>query len=454
MATSVDGTRIAWYRYGYGRPRAILFIPTWNLVDARVVGHQVAALEPHATVVTYDPRGAGASSRQAERGYGFPDHAADAAGRAWAANGHGAGDDRHRVARLERGGPPRHRSAASSRAHRRPRAVHAPSNRIPQPPDPVKLDDVGADWSGFTVPLHARRLHRAGLRRGHRGDDRDRHGRIARCRRGPRSSSSTDRSRRAPRRASTCPTLVVHGEADAGGVPLSPRRDIVQAPLAERAARRHPRRRSSPRHPQPGARQPVSARVCRDGVVTGSTAARQWRRRTGGGTRSVRRDRPVREPGAPRRSGRRRTRWRQRRCRCSGLSLKQQTSRASSPATRARSRSAGSISRGSISLGIGDGGSLAFYATDEAGVRSALNDAGIAFREVADGAGPDRGQARRHGRRGQAARRRRVNIELIAPTGIGGQGHHRLRCRQSGCGHGRSGELVATTSRATAGSTT
>ena len=76
MATSADGTRIAWYRYG-GGDRAVLFVPTWNLVDARVVGHQVAALEPHATVVTYDPRGAGRSDRP-ERGYDFPLHAADA----------------------------------------------------------------------------------------------------------------------------------------------------------------------------------------------------------------------------------------------------------------------------------------------------------------------------------------------------------------------------------------
>ncbi len=57
-AVSADGTQIAWYRYGEGE-RAILFMPTWNLVDARVVGHQVVALEPHATVFTYDPRGAG-----------------------------------------------------------------------------------------------------------------------------------------------------------------------------------------------------------------------------------------------------------------------------------------------------------------------------------------------------------------------------------------------------------
>ena len=74
MATSSDGTRIAWYRYGEGE-RAVLFVPTWNIVDARVVGHQVAALEAHATVVTYDPRGAGASQRPS-RGYDFPLHAA------------------------------------------------------------------------------------------------------------------------------------------------------------------------------------------------------------------------------------------------------------------------------------------------------------------------------------------------------------------------------------------
>ena len=76
FATSVDGTRIAWRRYGAG-DRAIIFVPTWNLVEARVVGHQVAALEPHATVVVFDPRGAGESDRPAH-GYDFPLHTADA----------------------------------------------------------------------------------------------------------------------------------------------------------------------------------------------------------------------------------------------------------------------------------------------------------------------------------------------------------------------------------------
>ena len=76
LAESADGTRIAWKRYGTGE-RTVLFVPTWNLVDSRVVGHQVVALEPHATVITYDPRGAGASDRP-EHGYDFTLHAADA----------------------------------------------------------------------------------------------------------------------------------------------------------------------------------------------------------------------------------------------------------------------------------------------------------------------------------------------------------------------------------------
>ena len=76
LATSPDGVRIAWNRYGDGDP-TILVIPTWNLVDSRVVGHQVVALAPYTTVVTYDPRGAGASDRPTT-GYDFSDHAADA----------------------------------------------------------------------------------------------------------------------------------------------------------------------------------------------------------------------------------------------------------------------------------------------------------------------------------------------------------------------------------------
>jgi hypothetical protein len=72
-----------------------------------------------------------------------------------------------------------------------------------------------------------------------------------------------------------------------------------------------------------------------------------------------------------------------------------------------------------ISLGIGDRGGGAFYATDEVGLRSALNEAGIGFREVSvltaeleDKPGAVADAARRLGDAG-------VNIELIAPMGMG-----------------------------------
>ncbi len=70
-----DGCAIAWYRYGAG-DRVVVFFPTWNLVDARVVGHQVEFLARHCTVITYDARGSGASDRPSN-GYTFQAHAAD-----------------------------------------------------------------------------------------------------------------------------------------------------------------------------------------------------------------------------------------------------------------------------------------------------------------------------------------------------------------------------------------
>ena len=85
-----------------------------------------------------------------------------------------------------------------------------------------------------------------------------------------------------------------------------------------------------------------------------------------------------------------------------------------------------------VSLGIGDRGGLAFFATDEAGVRSALNDAGIAFREVSAVSARDRRQAGRHRRCGQAARRRRREHRADRADGDGRpEVHRRLRCRQS-----------------------
>jgi hypothetical protein len=77
---------------------------------------------------------------------------------------------------------------------------------------------------------------------------------------------------------------------------------------------------------------------------------------------------------------------------------------------------------GVTSLGIGDRGGAAFYATDEAGLRSALNDAGVAFREVsvvtaalADKPGSLADATKRLGDAG-------VNIELIAPVGMDAKG--------------------------------
>ncbi len=149
MATSGDGTRIACYRYGGGE-RAILFVPTWNIVDARVVGHQVAALESRATVVTYDPRGAGASERP-EGGYDFPFHATDA------------------LAVLEATGIERAALVTASlgvnvavllttndpKRFDRVAAV-APYMKLeaePVPPDPRWLESLRNDWAGFIVPF-------------------------------------------------------------------------------------------------------------------------------------------------------------------------------------------------------------------------------------------------------------------------------------------------------------
>lgn len=146
---SSDGTRIAWYRHGAG-DRQILFVPTWNIVDARVVGHQVAALEPYAVVVTYDPRGHGRSERP-DRGYTFDDHAADAlavmeandlqrpaivtASRGLNATLILASNLPDRVERIV---------SVASYMHLEPR---------PAPVDPAHLARLRDDWPGFIVPF-------------------------------------------------------------------------------------------------------------------------------------------------------------------------------------------------------------------------------------------------------------------------------------------------------------
>jgi pimeloyl-ACP methyl ester carboxylesterase len=149
MGTSTDGTRIAWYRYGTD-DRAVLFVPTWNLVDARVVGHQVSALEPHATVVTYDPRGAGTSDRP-EHGYNFPLHAADAL-----AVMDATGIERAAVVTASRG-----LNAAVLLATGHPQRVeriaavgaYMQLDPNPTPPNPARLESWRTDWAGFIVPF-------------------------------------------------------------------------------------------------------------------------------------------------------------------------------------------------------------------------------------------------------------------------------------------------------------
>ena len=149
MATSADGTRIAWYWYGNG-DRAILFVPTWNLVDARVVGHQVAALEPHATVVTYDPRGAGASERP-KGGYDFPLHAADALAVLEA-----TGIEQVALVTASRGVNAAVLLATDDPARFGRVAAVAPYMQLeaePAPPNPKWLEALRTDWPGFIVPF-------------------------------------------------------------------------------------------------------------------------------------------------------------------------------------------------------------------------------------------------------------------------------------------------------------
>jgi pimeloyl-ACP methyl ester carboxylesterase len=151
-ATSADGTRIAWYRYG-GGDAAVLFVPTWNLVDARVVGYQVAALASRATVLTYDPRGAGASDRP-KRGYDFPHHAADALA---VLNANGI--ERAALVTASRGLAAAVLLIAKDPQRFDPLAVVGPyMNLEPDPPspDPERLEALRTDWRGFIVPfMHA-----------------------------------------------------------------------------------------------------------------------------------------------------------------------------------------------------------------------------------------------------------------------------------------------------------
>ncbi|MEO7665810.1 MAG: alpha/beta hydrolase, partial [Dehalococcoidia bacterium] len=65
-----------WRRFG-DDPRSILFVPTRNFVDSRVLRHSVDGLRDQFRLLTFDARGSGSSDHPAT-GYGFDRHAADA----------------------------------------------------------------------------------------------------------------------------------------------------------------------------------------------------------------------------------------------------------------------------------------------------------------------------------------------------------------------------------------
>ncbi len=73
---TIGGVQIRWRRYGDGS-QTILFVPTWNFVDSRVLRHQVDGLRTKFRVITYDARGSGESDHP-RSGYRFDDHVADA----------------------------------------------------------------------------------------------------------------------------------------------------------------------------------------------------------------------------------------------------------------------------------------------------------------------------------------------------------------------------------------
>jgi len=223
MATSADGTRIAWYRYG-GGDRAILFVPTWNLVDARVVGHQVAALETRATIVTYDPRGAGASDRPTS-GYDFSLHAADALAVLEA-----TGVERVALVTASRGVNPAVLLAADDPERYDRVAAVAPYMQLgaePTPPNPVWLEALRTDWPGFIVPF----MHQVFTE----PDSADVIAEMIAIglEATPEVVVTQELELDWERPASslgrvTCPTLVVHGESDAA-VPVALAQSIVTA---------------------------------------------------------------------------------------------------------------------------------------------------------------------------------------------------------------------------------
>ncbi len=143
-----DGVRVAWQEYGeLARPQdpAVLLLPTWCIVPAEVWKLQVPYLARRTRVITFDPRGNGASDR--------PEHGSAYQRRADAGRARRAGRDRDRPSR---GGRPVDGQPAR------------PGSRV-GPPGPRRR--LGRDRTGHpgpgTVPPGAAGVVRP-LGRGHR----------------------------------------------------------------------------------------------------------------------------------------------------------------------------------------------------------------------------------------------------------------------------------------------
>jgi pimeloyl-ACP methyl ester carboxylesterase/predicted glycosyltransferase len=73
-----DGVRVGWQRHGVGE-RAVLLMPTWEIVDSRIWKFQIPFLARRFTVLSFDPRGHGRSDRPAAvRAYDRDQRTADA----------------------------------------------------------------------------------------------------------------------------------------------------------------------------------------------------------------------------------------------------------------------------------------------------------------------------------------------------------------------------------------
>ena len=139
-----DGVRVAWERYGSGS-RAILLMPSWEIVHSRCWKSQIPFLARSFTVVTFDPRGNGRSDRPATiAGYDRAQRTRDAIGvldaaaidRVVVVSWCNPGDDLELAVEH----PERVRSLV----------LIAPDLELSDGPDAGRYDEIG-DWPAFAL---------------------------------------------------------------------------------------------------------------------------------------------------------------------------------------------------------------------------------------------------------------------------------------------------------------